>query len=172
VIVLKFGGTSVGDATAISRTAGIVKTRVDQGAIVVVSALAGVTNGLIAIAEQAAKGHLIGAVRAVEGLRERHLQQAETLLGSGDECADICAEISAMIDELAHLAEALATLGDLTPRSLDAITAYGEKMSSIMCAAAFRRHGIPAEHVDSCEVMITDAQFSRAEPQTEAIAEA
>ena len=172
MIVLKFGGTSVGDAEAIARTGRIVATRVDRGAIVVVSALAGVTNALIALAEQAAKGHLIGALRAVEGLRERHLQQSESLLGAGPECEETCAEVSAMIDELAHLAEALATLGDLTPRSLDAITSYGEKMSSIICVAAFQRLGIPAVHVDACRVMITDSTFSRAEPQAEAIAEA
>lgn len=172
MIVLKFGGTSVGDAEAIARTGRIVATRVDRGPIVVVSALAGVTNALIAIAEQAAKGHLIGALRGIEALRERHLAQAELLLGSGESAADTCAELSAMIDELAHLAEALATLGDLTPRSLDAISAYGEKMSSLLCVAAFQRQGLPAEHVDACGVMITDSTFSRAEPQPDAIAEA
>ena len=61
MIVLKFGGTSVGDAEAIARTGRIVATRADHGAVVVVSALAGVTNALIALAEQAAKGHLIDA---------------------------------------------------------------------------------------------------------------
>ena len=172
MIVLKFGGTSVGDAEAIARTGRIVATRADNGAIVVVSALAGVTNALIALAEQAAKGHLIGAVRAIEDLRERHLAQAEILLGPGDEGDDLCAELSAMIDELAHLAEALATLGDLTPRSMDAITSFGEKMSSLMCVAAFQRQGIPAVHVDACEIMITDSTFTRAEPQPDAIADA
>ncbi len=171
MIVLKFGGTSVGDAEAIARTGEIVRSRADKGPIVVVSALAGVTNGLIAIAEQAAKGHLIGALRGVEGLRERHLEQAEILLGTGDESADTSAELSAMIDELAHLAEALATLGDLTPRSLDAITSYGEKMSSLLCVAAFVRQGLPAVHVDACDVMITDATYGRAEPDADAIAE-
>jgi aspartate kinase len=171
VIVLKFGGTSVGDAEAIARTGRIVASRADKGAIVVVSALAGVTNALIAIAEQAEKGHLIGALRGVEGLRERHLEQAEALLGSSDECADTCAELSAMIDELAHLSEALATLGDLTPRSLDAMSAYGEKMSSIMCVAAFVKQGLPAVHVDACDVMITDAVYGHAEPDSDAIAE-
>ena len=77
-----------------------------------------------------------------------------------------------MVDELAHLAEALNTLGDLTPRSLDAITSYGEKMSSIICAASFCRQGLPAVHVDACEVMITDSTFSRAEPQPDEIAAA
>ena len=172
MIVLKFGGTSVGDAEAIGRTAGIVATRVDKGAIVVVSALAGVTNDLIGLAEQAVKGHLIGALRAIEGLRERHLKQTELLLGTGDASTDISSELSAMIDELAHLAEALATLGDMTPRSLAAISAYGEQMSSLLCAAAFVQRGIPAVHVDACDVMITDDAYGRAEPQPDAIAEA
>ncbi len=172
MIVLKFGGTSVGDAAAITRTAGIVAGRIPRKPIVVVSALGGVTNALIALAEQAVRGHLIGALRAVEGLRERHLTQAELLLGSGELCVDTCAELSAMIDELAHLAEALATLGDLTPRSLDAIAAYGERMSSLMCVAAFTRQGIPAVHVDACEVMLTDASYTRAEPDPDSIAEA
>jgi aspartate kinase len=172
VIVLKFGGTSVGDAEAIARTGRIVASRTEQGPIVVVSALAGVTNALVALAEQAVKGHLIGALRAIEDLRERHLKQAEILLGPGMESEDLCAELSAMIDELAHLAEALATLGDLTPRSMDAISSFGEKMSSLMCVAAFQRQGIPAVHVDACEVMITDNTFTRAEPQPDAIAEA
>jgi len=172
VIVLKFGGTSVGDAEAIARTGRIVASRGTKGPIVVVSALAGVTNALIDLAEQAAKGHLIGAIRAVEGLRERHLAQAELLLGTDAAAEDTCAELSAMIDELAQLAEALATLGDLTPRSLDAISSYGEKMSSLLCVAAFVRQGIPAVHVDACEVMITDAAFTRAEPQPNEIAAA
>ena len=170
MIVLKFGGTSVGDAEAIARTGRIVASRADKGAIVVVSALGGVTNTLVALAEQAAKGHLIGAIRAVEGLRERHLQQAEILLGSGRDSVETCAELSAMIDELAHLAEALATLGDLTPRSLDAIASFGEKMSSLLCVAAFAKQGIPATHVDACEVMITDDAFTRAEPHADEIA--
>ena len=172
MIVLKFGGTSVGDAEAIERTAAIVRSRAEASPIVVVSALAGVTNSLIALAEQAANGHLIGAIRAVEELRERHLRQAELLLGSGPDSVDTCEELSAMTDELAQLAEALATLGDLTPRSHDAIAAFGEKMSSILCVAAFEQRGVPAVHVDACDVMITDASFSRAEPQPDAIADA
>ena len=172
MIVLKFGGTSVGDAAAIRRTAGIVASRVERQPIVVVSALAGVTNALIALAEQAAKGQLIGAIRAVEGLRERHLGLAEELLGTGPDCVETCAELSAMIDELAHLAEALATLGDLTPRSLDAIASLGEKMSSLLCVAVFVQQGVSARHVDACEVMITDDSYTRAEPQQDAIADA
>jgi aspartate kinase len=172
VIVLKFGGTSVGDADAIKRTAGIVRSRLDRKPIVVVSALAGVTNALLAIGEQSAKGHLIGAVRSVEAIRQRHIEQAEKLLGSTDACGEICAEMSALCDELAHLAEALSTLGDATPRSFDLIAAFGEQLSSMLVAAVLEHEGLPTVHVDGRQVMITDEQYMRAEPQPEAIAEA
>jgi aspartate kinase len=80
VIVVKFGGTSVGDAAAIGRAAEIVRGRMPGRPLVVVSAMAGVTNALIGIAEQASRGHLVGAVQAVEALRERHLAAAAALV--------------------------------------------------------------------------------------------
>jgi aspartate kinase len=171
VIVCKFGGTSVGDADAIARTASIIAGRRDRQPVVVVSALGGTTNQLLQVAEQSAKGQLIGALRAIEGLRDRHLGQTLLLL-DGAEADEVCNELSAMFDELAALAEALTTLGDLTPRSLDAIASLGEQLSSVLVVAAFRRHGLPAEHVDAREVMITDASYTRAEPQIDAIGEA
>lgn len=172
MIVCKFGGTSVGDAEAIRRTASIIRDRLDRQPIVVVSALGGATNVLLALAEQSARGQLIGALRAVQGLRERHLKVTSELLGNTPEAHDLATELSGMFDELASLAEALSVLGDLTPRSLDAVSAFGESLSSLMVAAAFRHAGMHAEHVDARKVMITDSQFTRAEPQPDAIAAA
>ena len=172
MIVVKFGGTSVADAPAISRAIEIVRGRLDREPIVDVSALAGTTNALLAIADQASRGQLIGAVRAVEALRERHLGEASALLGDGRECDELSADLSAMFDELAHLAEALSVLGDLTPRSKDAISAIGERLSSQLVVAAMLRAGLPAEHVDARDVMFTDDRFCGAEPQTEMIATA
>ncbi|HET9004100.1 MAG TPA: hypothetical protein VFN39_08910, partial [Gemmatimonadaceae bacterium] len=172
MIVVKFGGTSVADAQAITRAIEIVRGRLDREPIVVVSALAGTTNALLAIAEQASRGQLIGAVRAVEALRERHLTQAAALLGEGDDADELSADLSAMFDELAHLAEALSVLGDLTPRSKDAIAAMGERLSSQLVVAAMRRAGLDAEHVDARDVMITDDRYCGAEPLTDLIADA
>ncbi|MEO6526947.1 MAG: lysine-sensitive aspartokinase 3 [Gemmatimonadaceae bacterium] len=173
MIVCKFGGTSVGDAEAIARTAAIIGARQERQPIVVVSALAGATNGLLAIAEQAARGQLIGALRAIEAMRERHLEQTQILLAADQAVADdIASELSAMFDELAMLADALRTLGDLTPRSLDAIASLGEQMSSVLVVAAFRLRGLPAVHVDARQVVITDERYTRAEPLPDAIAEA
>ena len=172
MIVVKFGGTSVGDADAIERAAAIVKGRLDRQPAVVVSALGGATNSLLAIGEQSSKGHLIGALRGVETLRDRHFKQCEKLLGTSAEASEVAAEMSATFDELASLAEALSVLGHATPRSFDAIAAFGEQLSSHLVAAFFALRGIPAEHMDARDVFITDDNFMTAEPQTEQIAEA
>jgi aspartate kinase len=171
MIVVKFGGTSVADADAILRAAEIVRGRLERRPVVVVSALSGTTNALLALGEQAAQGQLIAAIRAVEGLRERHLKEAETLLVSCGEMPEICAELSATFDELASLVEALSVLGDLTPRSQDAIAAMGERLSSVLAAAAFRAAGVDAVHVDARDVMVTDAEFGAALPLPDRIAE-
>jgi aspartate kinase len=172
MIVCKFGGTSVGDADAIRRATEIIRVRVDRRPIVVVSALAGTTNALLAIVEQASQGQLISAIRGVETLRTRHLQTAEALLDGDDGANDVLAELSATFDELASLAEALSVLGHVTPRSQDAIAAKGEQLSATLCVAVFRRCGIPAELVDATTVMITGDQFGKAEPRQDRIAEA
>jgi len=172
MIVVKFGGTSVGDTAAIDRLAEIVRSRQPRRPIVVVSAMGGATNALLAIAEQASDGQLISAIRGVEALRERHLSTAEELLRDAPELEDLTGELSATFDELASLAEALSVLGHATARSRDAIAAKGEILSSLLVTAALRTRGIPAEHVEASAVMITNDQYGRAEPRQERIAEA
>ena len=164
VIVAKFGGTSVGDAAAIIRSADIIAGRRSRKPVVVVSALGGATNALLAIAEQASKGQLIGALRGTQALRERHLRECDALL-TGSVAADVGAEISAMFDELASLAEALSTLGHATPRSMDTIAAFGELISSMLVTEVFRARGIDAVHVDARTIIVTDDQFMQAEPR-------
>ncbi len=172
MIIAKFGGTSVADAAAITRTVNIIRGCVDRQPVVVVSALAGTTNALIAAAEQAATGHLVTAIAQVEAMRDRHLGVVTELLGDGEEALDIAAEESMLFDELAHLAEALSVLGYLTPRSLDMISSLGEQLSAPIVTAAFRRAGIDAELVDGRDVMITDDSYGRAEPLPDLIAAA
>jgi aspartate kinase len=170
MIVVKFGGTSVADVDAITRATDIVRGRVDRDPIVVVSAMAGVTNELLGLAEQAADGQLIAALRTVEGLRERHLSTAESLFG-GDGDDEVTSDLSATFDELASLAEALSTLGHLTPRSLDTIGAMGEQLSAPLIAAVFERAGLPVELIDARQVVITSDAYNHAEPLPDAIAD-
>ncbi len=172
MIVCKFGGTSVADAAAIVRASDIVAGRLDRRPVVVVSALAGVTNDLLEIARRAAAGDLLVALTLVESLRARHLADAATLLDGSPGTDEIFTELGAGFDELAHLAEALCTLGFVTPRSLDAVAAMGELLSSQLVVAAFRHRGVPAEWVDARRVTITDEHFTRAAPDLAAIAAA
>ena len=79
----------------------------------------------------------------------------------------VIAELSATFDELAALAEALSVLGHATARSLDAIAAKGELLSSELIVAAFRCRGIPAELVDPASVMITGDEYGKAEPRAD-----
>lgn len=171
MIVVKFGGTSVADAAAIARAAAITRSRAPRRPVIVVSALARATNELLAAAEQAARGQLIVALRGIEGLRDRHLSEAHALLGEGGDADDVRAELSAMCDELASLSEALSVLGHLTPRSLDAIAAYGELLSAALVHAAFRRYDLPVDLVDARDVMVTDELYTRAVPDLDAITE-
>jgi aspartate kinase len=172
MIVVKFGGTSVGDARAILRACDIVRSRIERHPIVVVSALAGTTNALIALAQQAVDGQLIGAIRGIEALRERHVTVAEEVLAGVDGSTDVVAEMMATFDELASLAEALSVLGHQTARSMDAIAAKGEQLSSVLMVAALRARGVPADWIDASSVIITGDEFGKAEPRPERIAEA
>jgi len=172
MIVAKFGGTSVGDTAAIERTAAIVRARLPRKPVIVVSALAGTTTALLDIAAQAAQGQFIDALHGIEVLRERHLSVIGELMGTGTQAGEIGADTSVLFDELAHLGEALSVLGDASPRSLDAVAAYGERLSAPIVCAAFAARGIPAVHVDARRVMVTDSTFGRALPRFDAIADA
>ena len=164
MIVCKFGGTSVADATAINRVAQIISAKQSRRPVVVVSALGGATNLLLDIATKAAAGELLVALQLIEQLRDRHLREAATVLAGSPDALEIALEIGAGFDELAHLAEALRTLGYLTPRSLDTVAALGELLSSQIVAAALRHHGLPAHFVDARDVMITNDFFTHADP--------
>lgn len=169
MIVVKFGGTSVGDAEAIARTASIVRSRLDRHPVVVVSALAGTTNRLIELAGHAADGQLIVALSIVEELRARHIAAIASLLDGHASHDEVAAETSMLFDELAHLAEALSVLGHMTPRSHDAVASMGERLSAPVVTAAFLKAGLPAVYVDARHVLITSDEFGRATPRPDDI---
>ncbi|MES2525151.1 MAG: lysine-sensitive aspartokinase 3 [Gemmatimonadota bacterium] len=169
MIVCKFGGTSVADAVAIDRVATIIRGKQARQPVVVVSALGGATNMLLDIANKAAAGELLVALQLIEQLRDRHLREAATLLEGAPDAEEIALEIATGFDELAHLAEAFRTLGYLTPRSLDTVAALGELLSSQIVTAALRHRGLPTVFVDARDVMITNDQFTRADPDRSGI---
>ncbi|HEY3136767.1 MAG TPA: lysine-sensitive aspartokinase 3 [Blastocatellia bacterium] len=169
MIVMKFGGSSVQDAAAINSVAGIVAARAGRKPVVVVSAMARVTDALLDVAQAARDRRFDELSAATSRLRDRHLTTARELLGHLSESSPeiIEREIQAQFAELENMTRSVSTLGELTPRSQDAIVSFGERLSSVIVAAAFRARGIPSELVDSRRFIITDDHFTRAAPDME-----
>jgi aspartate kinase len=153
---MKFGGTSVESTQAITRVAGIVRDRLARHPVVVVSAMGKTTNKLLAIAAAAVEGHREQALEQLAALSEFHRTEAA---GLGVE-----AEVDSHFLELAELVKGLAVMGELTPRATDAVSAYGERLSSIIVAARFRALGLPAIQLDSRTVLVTDGRHTQAAP--------
>src|SRR5580692_7845389 len=163
MIVMKFGGSSVESAAAIERVASIVKARAHRRPIVVVSAMGKTTNKLLAIASAAIEGARVEYIRQIHDLRDFHSREARLVVPLADR-----AELDRLLDEhfqeLTELVKGLAVLGELTPRSIDAISSYGERLSSYIVALAFRHFGMEAAHVDSRRMIVTDRRHTQAAP--------
>ncbi len=161
---MKFGGTSVEDARAIDRVASIVKGRQHERPFVVVSAMAKVTDQLLAMAAAAGEGQREKALAISRALRERHYNAAGELLATGLH-TDLHTDLGAEFDSLDELLRGISAVGELTPRTSDYVVSFGERLSSMVVTAAFLARDLPASLVDARQVIITDAQHSRAVPQ-------
>jgi len=163
MIVMKFGGTSVESAAAIARVAAIVKAREDRRPIVVVSAMGKTTNKLLAIANAAIQGPREEYLRQIHDLRDFHSREARQVVPLAERAA-LDRFLDEHFQELTELAKGLAVLGELTPRSIDAISSYGERLSSYIVAQALRHSGMETQHLDSREVIVTDKRHTQAAP--------
>src|SRR3954470_9575826 len=168
MIVLKFGGTSVQDAEAIDRACSIVKGRLARRPIVVVSAMAKVTDTLLAMGNAAGAGDSDKALELSRALRERHYATAGELLGTGV-FTQFHSELEEEFNRLDELLRGIVAVGELTPRTSDYVVSYGERLSSKICTAAFSARGLNATLLDARDVIITDKQHTKAIPQVEEI---
>jgi len=160
---MKFGGTSVESASAIERVAGIVKAREHRKPVVVVSAMGKTTNKLLALAQAAIHGKRDDYIAQLHDLRDFHSREARQVAPLADR-AELDRTLDDHFSELTELVKGLAVLGELTPRSIDAISSYGERLSSIIVALAFRHFGLRAIHLDSRRVIVTDGRHTQAAP--------
>ncbi len=163
MIVMKFGGTSVEDAVAIKRTATIVEARRGHKPAVVVSALAKVTDSLLAMANAASTGALPDALKTLRQLKQRHLSVLAGL-AKGKVEADAKSDIQVHFESMQQVLRGVAALGELSPRTLDNFVSFGELLSSRIVTAAFQSHGLDAVLVDSRRCIVTDDNFTRALP--------
>lgn len=154
--IFKFGGTSVGNAEALRHALRHAQAAAPAVAVVV-SAMSGVTDQLLQAAQAAAAGDLGRSEAAAAAFRDRHLALIEELLPPEERPA-LAAVIAGASEELHALCQAVSVLRELTPRTLDATVARGERVLSRVFAAALRARGAPAEYVDATEVIFLSRQ--------------
>ena len=171
LVVMKFGGTSVEDAAAIERAAAIVAGRVASGKkpVVVVSAMAKVTDQLLRAATAAAEGDRTGALAISSRLRARHRDTSAELVKDEAAVAALIHLIDGKFDALDEVLRGLSAIRELTPRISDQIVSYGERLSSRIVAAAFNERGVDVTHVDARQVIATNSEFQKAVPLEDVI---
>ncbi|MFI5058744.1 MAG: aspartate kinase [Candidatus Acidiferrales bacterium] len=163
--VMKFGGTSVGDADCVRRAAAIVQSAAAQGpVVVVVSAMSGVTNRLIQAAHRAEEGDQDSFPMLVNELRTQHETALKALVGDPQRRSEIAEECRGVLEELDRLLRGTTLLRELTPRTLDAISGIGERLSAPLVAGAICELGLRSVPVSATEVIVSDAHHGRAEP--------
>ena len=165
-LVIKFGGTSVGNADAIAQAAGIAAAlrRDGHDLVVVTSAMSGVTDALMGAAQAAISGERQRLGEIGDSLRAKHHEAAADLLSSPDERQVVLDAVDQRLGELMLLCDAFAVLGEASPRALDAISSLGERMSVHLLAGAIRSRGTPAVPIDAAGIIRTDDAFQSAAP--------
>ncbi len=162
---MKFGGTSVKDKNAIERVISIVRGRMADKPLVVVSALAKVTRVLCGIAEEAEAQHLKEVDELLDSLRDRHTSLAAELLSGNPEILNTCvSEVNAVLDSLTDFAHGVCQIGELSPRSYARIVSTGEVLSSKIVAAAMNVYGLSCRWLDARKMIVTDCSYMSAVP--------
>src|SRR5687768_7347029 len=162
--VHKFGGASLADSTAVRHAVEIIQSYRPEPTVVVVSAMAGVTDALLEVANQAGSGDERTVASLIAQLRSRHAEVARTVLQAGRTRAGMLAHIAEVFQELEALAQGLQLLRELTPRTTDYLVSRGERLSARLVAAALEAAGIRARYVDAVDLVHTDAAFGQAAP--------
>jgi len=165
MIVMKFGGTSVEDAQAISRLVNIVRGRLRQQPVIVSSAIAKVTDTLLQATSTAARGNEPATLKLLERLESRHIATARDLLRDFSQTE---ASISGLFAELRALLSAICALREAPPRLSDCVACFGERLSTVLVSAKLRESGIDATLIDARECIVTDDHFTCAAPLMDA----
>jgi aspartate kinase len=169
IITMKFGGTSVGSADAINHVVTITKRELAAGnaPVLVVSAMSGVTDGLLNIARLAETGDKWGYLQEAQKLRERHEDTIAALVSPGKVRETVQIAVNKLFDELVETCNAVHMLSEVSPRIRDLMVSFGERLSSRLVAGALVEHGVNARAVDATQLILTDDRFGQATPDWE-----
>lgn len=165
MIIMKFGGTSVRDMNAIRRVVSIVKGRLADKPLVVVSALSKVTRILCKIADEAEAGHVAEIQKDMQELRDRHISLAKELLSEDAAVLGECEkDLESILLNLEDYVKGVCMIGELSPRSYARIVSCGELLSSKIVAAAMNANGLSCKWVDARKMVVTDCNYMSARP--------
>ncbi len=164
MIIMKFGGSSVKDAAALERVAGIIRSRRDKDPVVVVSAMGDSTDRLTEILDLLERGQKAEARAAADRLSSNHASLARKVLSKGEILSELLKTIQSHFTRMNSLIDGMACLGEVSPRSRAAALSLGEITSSSILAAYCRSVDIPAEAIDPTKLILTDARYTEATP--------
>ena len=167
LLVMKFGGTSVGSAARMRVSAGLAAAEQKKRPVaIVVSAMSKVTDLLLDTMRQAEAGDRGGMENNLARLRQRHEEACRELLPAADQGA-VLAQLHDVVDEFERIVNGMALLGERPPRSVDEAVAVGERLSSVLVSQFLRATGTPSVGVNARDVVVTDAVFGNASPLME-----
>jgi len=166
MIVMKFGGSSVKDAVSIERVIKIIQERLGSNPVIVVSAMGKTTRNLLAAGARAAEGKTAAALEQLVAIETYHRRELALLVGDRNN-SRVFSLMAGYFSEMHNLVKALAILKEFSPRSQDAMAAYGELLSSAILAAGMESRGVKVQLLDARTLMITDDHFTAAEPMAE-----
>jgi aspartokinase/homoserine dehydrogenase 1 len=164
LLIMKFGGTSMGSAERIRVAAQLASSeQVRRPVAIVVSAMSKITDLLLDSLRKAEAGDEADLDQNLKQLSERHAQACTALLPA-ERHEHALAELDALVEEFARIAKGMLMLGERPPRSVDEAIAIGERLSAFLMAEYLQSQGIAAQAVNAAEVIATDAVFNNATP--------
>ena len=168
MIVMKFGGTSVGSGAMLVRVADIIKAAPPERAVVI-SAMSGVTDSILDVLGRVQRDE--GAIEPfLRGLLDRHLAALREAGANETEMVRVTKELDALLQRFERLLYGIAYTEEITGKTRDAAVVYGERLSVRLLAGVLRSRGVEAESIDADEVgMLTDGVFGNASPIMSAI---
>ena len=163
MIVMKFGGSSVRNASMIRRVLEIARSRLEHAPVLVSSAMGKTTDALLEIADLAVAGEGERAFARIDALEDAHEEAAATLV-PGENGAGVARAVTALFEELRSLTQGIYLIRECSPRSRDAVLSFGERLATLVITAAAREAGMDAELLDSRTLVRTNTEFGSASP--------
>jgi aspartate kinase len=165
-VIMKFGGTSVGNPEAMTQAADIIIAHASEweNLVVVVSAMNGVTDGLIACAQSSVSGDGAQTQNTLAELRSRHHRTIKVLLKKQDQRDQLRTTIDVFFEEISSFCSSIQVMGEVTRRGMDTITSFGERMNARIFNAVLEARGITSRAVDATDLIVTNDNHQEANP--------